>query len=140
METITFLLAVVGYAGLAATAVLVARGPLPLPLWRATAIVITTHVALIWMFRYQWRLSEATRDGYVGFLVFHGALTLTVASLFVRERTARTLVHVTFGIITLGALGAVFRYDVVAPYRPVVIAVAALGVAGIARAWLFHAK
>jgi hypothetical protein len=135
LEYLTFLLAIIGYAGLTATAVLAAGGRLPDRLWRAAVLIIVTHVALVWAARYEWSFAEATRNGYVGFLLFHGALALIVTSVFVRERTARLLVWAAFAIVSAGALGAVFRYDVVAQYQAPVILLAAVGAAGLGRAY-----
>ena len=133
LEQITFLLAVIGYAGLTATALLAALRNLPVVLWRAVALVIVSHVVLVWMVRYDWQLARATRNGYVGFLVFHGALALIVASLFLAERNARVFVWTAFVVVSLGAVGAVFRYEVVAIYRAPVILIAAIGAGGLVR-------
>ena len=135
LERITFLLAVIGYAGLTATALLAALRKLPVVLWRAVALVIISHVVLVWMVRYDWQLAGATRNGYVGFLIFHGALVLIVVSLFLAERSARVFVWTAFVVVSLGAVGAVFRYEVVAIYRAPVILIAAVGAAGLARAY-----
>jgi hypothetical protein len=130
-ERVTFLLAVAGYAGLTASALLAVRGRLPHWLWRATVAVIVAHVALVWAVRYDWSWAVATRNGYAGAVIFHGALVLVVTSLFVGRRIAARLIALSFGIVTLGALGAVFRYEVVAVYRPVVIGLAAAGAIGL---------
>lgn len=135
IERITFLLAVVGYAGLAATAVRASLSTLPFGLWRTVAAVIVTHVALVWAARYEWSLAAATRNGYAGFVIFHGALALIVTSVFLVERRARALVITAFAIVSAGALGAVFRYEVVAIYRVPVIGIALAGAAGLAHAY-----
>lgn len=114
---------------------LAAAGRLPVRLWRPAVLIIVAHVILVWTVRYEWHVAEATRNGYVGFFIFHGALVLIVASVFVRERVARVLVWAAFAIVSMGALGAVFRYDVVAPYRLPVALIAAAGAAGLARAY-----
>jgi hypothetical protein len=129
-----FPLAIVGYAGLTATAVLSARGRVPIALWRATAAIIVAHVVLVWAVRYEWSLATATRNGYAGFLIFHAALALVIASVFLRERAA-SLIGLAFCIVTAGALGAVFRYAEVAAYRPVVIVLAAAGAIGLPYGW-----
>jgi hypothetical protein len=131
-ERFTFLLAVVGYAGLTVTALLAARGRLPVGLWRITAAIIVAHVTLVWSVRYGWSWAQATRHGYAGAVIFHGALLLVVTSVFAGNRTATRLIAVSFVVVTLGALGAVFRYDEVAVYRPVVIGLAAVGGVGLA--------
>jgi hypothetical protein len=135
LERITFLLAVIGYAGLTTTALLAALRRLPVVFWRGVALVIVTHVVLVWMVRYDWQFASATRNGYVGFLAFHGALALIVASLFLGDRRARVLIWSAFAIVSLGALGAVFRYEVVAIYRAPVMLAAAVGAGGLARAY-----
>jgi hypothetical protein len=127
---LTFLLAVLGYAGLTLTAILTARGRVPVVLWRVAAAIIVIHVALVWAVRYGWSLAQATRHGYAGFLIFHGALVLIMVSVFVPARTA-ALVHVAFAIVSLGALGAVSRYEEVAGYAPVVMALVVAGSIGI---------
>ena len=79
LEHLTFLLAVAGYAGLAATAVGVVGGRPAGRFWHVSAAIIVLHVALVWAFGYEWRLAVATRNGYAGFVVFHLALALKVA-------------------------------------------------------------
>lgn len=135
VELVTFLLAPIGYAGLALTAVKAARGPVPVILLRAVAVVILSHVVLVWVVRYEGQLSEATRNGYVGFVLFHATLLAIIASVFVREHIARRLIIAAFGFVTVGAVGAVFRYDVVSNYRVPVIVCAVAGIAGVVRAY-----
>lgn len=135
-EQLTFLLAVVGYAGLTASALVSARGRVPVLLWRATAAIIVAHVAMVWAVRYDWSWAQATRNGYAGFVIFHGALILIVASVFASGRIATRLIAGSFVIVTLGALGAVFRYEEVAVYRPVVVGLATVGAIGLVYAWL----
>jgi hypothetical protein len=137
LEQLTFVLAMAGYAGLAATAVTAALHRLPIPFWRVVAAIIVAHVALVWAVRYEGSFAAATRNGYAGFLVFHAALGMIVLSVLAAERRARVLIFFAFAIVSAGALGAVFRYDVVAIYRVPVVLTAALGAAGLARAyWL----
>jgi hypothetical protein len=131
---VTFLLAVIGYAGLTITAILTARGRIPTRLWRITAAVIVTHVALVWAVRYRWDPAVATRNGYAGFVLFHGALGLIVASVFLSAR-AKPLILLAFAVVTVGALGAVFRYVEVSGYRPVVIGLATAGAIGLPYGW-----
>ena len=126
-----FLLAVIGYAGLTVSAILAARGRVWPFLWRATAAVIVAHVALVWSIRYEWSWAQATRNGYAGAVIFHGALAVIVTSLFVRGALAARLIAASFVIVTLGALGAVFRYEDVARYRLIVISLAVVGVVGL---------
>lgn len=135
VEFITFLLAPIGYAGLTLTALKAARGAVPVILLRAVAVVILSHVVLVWVVRYEGQLSEATRHGYVGFALFHSTLVAIIAAVFAREHIARRLIVAAFGIVTVGALGAVFRYDVVSAYRVPVILCAVVGIAGLVRAY-----
>jgi hypothetical protein len=131
LEFITFLLAPIGYAALTATTVLAAHGRMPVMLWRLTALVIVVHVALVWHVRYEWQLSEATRNGYVGFAVFHGALTAILLSLVLDSRVARRLITAAFVAVTVGAIGATFRYEVVDQYRIPVLIIAVAGFTGL---------
>ena len=135
VELVTFLLAPIGYAGLTLTAVKAARGAVPVILLRAVAVVILSHVVLVWVVRYEGQLSEATRNGYVGFVLFHTTLVAIIVSVFVREQIARRLIVAVFGLVTVGAVGAVFRYDVVSIYRVPVIVCAVAGIAGVVRAY-----
>jgi len=134
-EFITFLLAPIGYACLTIAAVLAARGRFPVMLRRTLAVIVVTHVFLVWTVRYEWQFSEATRDGYAGFVLFHGALLAIIASVFVRDQIARRLLIAAFGIVTLGALGAVFKFDVVEIYRIPVMICALAGIAGLIHAF-----
>jgi len=131
MDVIAFALAVIGYAGLTVTAIRAAYGSLPMALWRATVLVIVVHTFLIWHVRYEWSFATATRNGYAGFLIFHGALLAIVWSAVASEPLQSRLVWVSFVVVTLGAVGAVFRYDEVAVYRLPVLALGAVGVAAL---------
>lgn len=126
---ITFLLAIVGYVGLTTVLLLSLRGAMPWMLWRIVAVVIVVHVAMVWTFRFHGDFSLAVRNGYAGFAMFHTALLVIVTSIFVQERIARRLIQVAFLIVTMGALGASFIYDVVAIYRiPVILCALAGGI------------
>jgi hypothetical protein len=104
-----------------------------LTLWRVVAVIIVAHVALVWHVRYGWQFSEATRNGYGGFLPFHGALAAIVVSTVVGEALRRRLLVASFLAVTLGASAAVYRYDVVATYRYPVHAISILGLLGLGR-------
>ena len=135
LESLTFLLAVIGYAGLTTTAVFAAAGRPSQWLWRLTAAVIVAHVALVWTVRYGWRLDAATQNGYAVFVVFHGALALILVSLVTPARLARQLVWLAWGIVTLGAVGAVFSDPAVSIYRIPIILLALGGAAKLIAAW-----
>ncbi|HMB93774.1 MAG TPA: hypothetical protein VKP65_23175 [Rhodothermales bacterium] len=124
---ITFLLAIIGYVGLTTVVVRSLRHPMPWTLWRGVALVIVVHVAMVWVFRFHGDFSLAVRNGYAGFIMFHAALLIIIVSTLVRERMARRLVQVAFVIVTMGALGASFLYEVVAVYRIPVILCAVVG-------------
>lgn len=135
LETLTFALAPLGYAGLALCAGLAVHRRTPLGLWRLVAAVIAVHVVLVWHVRYEWQFSEATRNGYGGFLLFHTALLAIVASTMVAEAMRRRLIVAAFLVVTLGASAAVYRYDVVAMYRYPVHLTSLLGLGSFAFAW-----
>lgn len=127
LESITFFLALVGYTGLTVTTVMASCGRLPNALWRATAGIIVLHVLLVWHVRYEWQLAEATRHGYAGFLLFHGALAAILAATFSPFRAARALVTAAFFVVSLGAIAATSKYEVVSGYRVPVLVLAAFG-------------
>ena len=133
--TITFLLAMAGYAGLTTVLLLSLRGRLPRLLWQGVVCVIVVHVIMVWTFRYHGDISLALRNGAAGFLMFHGALTMILASLFTSERLSRVLIQISFAIVTMGAIGATFLYEVVAIYRIPVLACALAGIGGLV--WAF---
>lgn len=135
IETLTFALAMVGYAGLTATAIVSGWRRVLVPFWRVTAAVIILHVFLVWHARYEWQLAVATRNGYAGFVIFHAALAAVVASTLAPEPRRSHLVRAAFLVVTAGATGAVFRYEVVAVYRIPVLACATAGLAALAIAW-----
>jgi hypothetical protein len=135
LEFVTFLLAPIAYAGLAVAAVQANRGRPSPTLRRGVAVVALAHVTLVWIVRYGGQLSVATRNGYAGFLLFHAVLLTIVASAFAAERIARPLLVAAFGVVTLGALGAVFAEDVVAIYRVPVILTAIGGGFGLVRSY-----
>lgn len=131
MDMIAFTLAVVGYAGLTVVAIRAAYRAVPMALWRATVLVIVVHTFLIWHVRYEWSFATATRNGYVGFLLFHAALAAIVWSVVASEPLRSRLVWASFAVVTIGAIGAVFRYDEVAVYRLPVLALGAVGAAAL---------
>lgn len=124
---VTFLLAMLGYAGLTATTVVGLSRPLPRTFWRATAAVIVVHVAMVWSVRYGFDPALAVRNGWGGFLLFHGALAMILASTVAAERAATVLVRLSFLVVSGGALGAVALYEVVAIYRLPVALCAVVG-------------
>ena len=126
-EFITFLLAPIGYAGLTAVTVLAARGRIPLLLLRATTATVVLHVLLVWHVRYEWAFSEATRNGYAGFALFHGALAAILGSTVAPFRVARILLIAAFVVVTIGAVAATASYDVVRVYQGPVILIALTG-------------
>jgi hypothetical protein len=128
LEFITFLLAPIGYAGLTSTMVMSTRGRWPVLLARLTAAIVVMHVLLVWHVRYEWHFSEATRNGFAGFAIFHAALAAMVTSLVADFRMARRLVMGAFVAVTVGALAATFMYEEVASYRIPVMAIAVTGI------------
>ena len=136
LESVTFFLAVAGYAGLSAASVLAGLGPGRLRPWfvRVSAFVVVAHVAMVWAVRYRWSVELATRNGWAPFFIFHTALALIVAAAFAPARVVQRFLWPAFAAVSLGALGAVFTYDVVAHYRFPVIVLAIAGTGGIARA------
>jgi hypothetical protein len=126
-ETLTFVLAVVAYAGLSLAAILAIRGRPPQWLSVAVALVAVVHVALVWHFRFEWDFARSMRNGYVPFAIFHAALGAIVLAAFTSGKTAARLTIASFLVVTLGALGAVFSVPAVSMYRIPVIVIAAIG-------------
>jgi len=86
---------------------------------------------MVWSYHYNWQFSLAVRNGYFGFLLFHSALLMILISTFVKENAAKILIRVSFVVVTIGAVGAVFRYDVVAICRVPVLLCAIAGSGGL---------
>lgn len=119
---ITFVFAIIGYVGLTTVMVSTLRGKFPIWLWRGIALVIIVHVLMVWTYRYSWHFELAVRNGYAGFLIFHSAVLIIVASTVARREMAQYMIHAAFLVVSAGALGASFRYEVVELYRiPVVL-------------------
>ncbi|MEM7235646.1 MAG: hypothetical protein AAF517_25970 [Planctomycetota bacterium] len=136
IETLTFPTALLGFLLLAASAVVASRRDAPRFLLLATALVVVSHVGLVWTYRYSGDITRATRNGYFGFLLFHCALALIVVSPMVpKGKLRRSLTFASFLTVCVGANGAIFRYDVVAPYRVPVIATTVVAIAWIALDW-----
>ena len=136
---VTFALAILGYIGVTAMVAVTSHGRLPLRVWRVIAGVIVVHVLMVWHFRYGWEFTLSVRNGYVGFALFHLALALILVSTAVGQRWAEILIHVVFVIVTAGALGATFRYDVVAIYQIPVIVCALVGAGNLVWRYAFKA-
>ena len=138
---ITFLLAMMGYGGLTVVVVLTSLGrEIPRRFWWIVTAIVVAHVSMIWAVRYDWDFALAVRNGYAGFVLFHLAFLMIVASAFLHERIARTLIRIAFGVVTVGAAGATFLYDAVAIYRIPVLLCAAAGVGSLVRAFLMRRR
>lgn len=127
LEFVIFLLAFLGFAGLAGNAVHASFGNYHRGFMSLTATVITVHVLMVWAFRYEWQFSQATRNGYAGFLLFHSALSMILLSTMVSAAHARPLIMTAFIVVIMGAVGAVFIYDEVLAYRYPVILISLIG-------------
>ena len=127
LENFTFLLAFLGYLGLSANLVLTARGTFSRPAIALVALVAVAHVYLVWAFRYDWQFDMAVRNGYAGFLIFHSALLCIVTAALAPPVICKALIILSFLIVSAGASGAVFRYDVVSIYRVPVLVNAGFG-------------
>lgn len=117
IETITFLAAIVGFAGLTANMALVAIGWHRPKYMTPVALIVFAHVLMVWHYRYEWEITQATRNGHAGFVIFHAALLGILAAPLAGSRWAKRLVAISFLIAAMGASGAVLRYDEVAVYR-----------------------
>ena len=132
---ITFFFAVIGYTGLTITLLLSLKKNIPHLFWRIVSLIILIHVFMVWSYRYDWQFAVSVRNGYSGFLIFHTALLMILLSNFVKENIEKTLIRISFIVVTTGAVGAVFKYDVVAVYKILVLICAAVGSTGLL--WVF---
>lgn len=136
IETITFLAAITGYAGLTANMALVAAGR-HRPIHMApVALIVFAHVLMIWHYRYEWEIAQATRNGYAGFVVFHAALLGILAAPLAGSLWSKRLVACSFLVAAMGASGAVMRYDEVAVYRLPVFVCDLVGLSALAY-WIY---
>jgi hypothetical protein len=93
---------------------------------------------MVWIYRYELQFSLAVRNGYIGFAIFHTALLMILISTVVKEHITLILIRLSFIIVTIGAVGAIFRYDVVTIYRLPIMLCAFAGSAGLL--WLYIQK
>lgn len=121
-ESLVFLGAFTAYTGLGLSVILGWRGTFDRRLAVAVALIVTAHVFGVWSHRYEWQFDQAVRNGYGGFLLFHTALLMIDTAALTHERVSLWLHRIAFAVVTMGAVGATFRYDVVAIYRiPVLV-------------------
>lgn len=125
-EPIVFFGAFLAYTGLGISKTLTWRGMFDRRLSFAVALIVTAHVFGVWSYRYEWQFDQAVRNGYSGFLIFHAALIAIDVAAFAGNRISMWLHRAAFTIVSMGAIGATFRYDVVAIYRIPVIFVFAM--------------
>ena len=137
---ITFLLAITGYVGLTIVVVLTLREQHPIALWRVVALIILTHVLMVWIYRYDWQFDLAVRNGYVGFVIFHTALILILLSTFTNKNLSQKLIHLSFVFAKMGATGASLRYDEVSIYRFIVIPCGLIGGIGLIKFYILDRK
>lgn len=127
-DALTFALAYTAYGLLCARTLLGIVRPEGLGAKRLTmalAAAALAHVALVWHYRLHWSLAEAWSRNPAAFVIFHTALLLIVAGASAAPPWSTRLIWLAFPIVTAGALGAVFRREIVAHYRwPVVAALA----------------
>lgn len=136
IETITFLAAITGYAGLTANMALVAAGRHRPKHMMPVALIVFAHVLMIWHYRYEWEIAQATRNGYAGFVVFHSALLGILAAPLAGSLWSKRLVACSFLVAAMGASGAVMRYDEVAVYRLPVFVCDLVGLSALAY-WIY---
>ena len=136
IEIVTFIAAIAGYVGLTLNMVLVALSRHRRVYILPVALIVFAHVFMVWHFRYEWEIAQATRNGYAGFLIFHTALLGIMAAPMVRIRHVRILVAFSFVVVAMGASGAVLRYDEVAVYRIPVFLCDVVGLSALAY-WVY---
>jgi hypothetical protein len=126
--------------GLTTVVVLTLREQHPTALWRIVALIILAHVLMVWIYRYDWQLDLAVRNGYAGFVIFHTAFALILLSTFVNKYLSQKLLHISFVVVTTGATGASLRYDEVSMYRFIVIPCGLIGGIGLIKFYILNRK
>ncbi|MCC6620704.1 MAG: hypothetical protein IT385_05590 [Deltaproteobacteria bacterium] len=143
---LVFAPALLAYAALTAMTVASwdprARGAALGPRWRALAwgalVLMTLHVALIWALRYGFDPARATRNGWSGFLTFHAAwlaASLVLWRDWRADTRARLALLAIWLLVTSGAAPAPFRYPIVRPLAPIVLAIAGAGAVALGAHW-----
>lgn len=137
IDGLVFGLAEIAFALLAAAVVLGRAGHEARGLRIAAAFVALAHTFGVWAHRFGFDFGRATDGRWAGFLVFHGALVLIVTAALTRPPWPQRLLPVAFLAVGVGAVGAVFHYEVVAPLRlpTLVIAVLTPILTGLAPRW-----
>ena len=136
IEALVFLGAFTAYTGLGISTTLTFRDVFHRQLAWGVALVVTAHDFGVWAHRYEWQFDQAVRNGYGGFLLFHTALIYINVALFTPDRISRILHRVAFVVVSMGAVGATFRYDVVSVYRIPVLFVLVLTVLAAFMFWI----
>lgn len=128
-DDLTFGLAVVGYALLAADFALEHRGrPLRGVGWSALGVV-SAHVVCVWALRFHWSLQRMLDKSLAGFLLFHGALLLIVAARLAEGTRRRAITSAAFVLVTAGAVPAPLRYPELSLLTLPVFAIASIAIA-----------
>lgn len=132
-DWITFGLAFLGYAALAADAVRRAAGARSPGPTRLAAAIVLAHVLCVWAFRFDWSLQAMLAKGLGAFALFHGAFAAILAAVLVREPWRSRLVLAAFAVVSLGAVPAPFRYDEIAVLRLPMLAAFGAALAAMVR-------
>jgi hypothetical protein len=125
-RSLVFGLAVAAYALLGASAVGHARGQWLRGVGISAFVIVSLHIVGVWWHRYDFELAQATRNGYGGFVLFHGAYIAMLVAAFAPIPVSRWCTYAAFVAVSAGAVSAVFRYEFVELFRYPVLAVAIL--------------
>lgn len=128
-DDLTFGLAIVGYALLAADFALEHRSGSHRSLGWLTLLVVFAHVVCVWAFRFEWSLQRMLDKSLAGFLLFHGALLAIVAARFSAGTRRRAITTGAFALVTAGAVPAPLRYPELSLLTLPVFAIAVGGIA-----------
>lgn len=140
MDTLTFGLAFVAYALLGADVAARAWGVKRRTLTIVLAVVLTSHVGLVWGHRFGGSVDAALAKGVAGFVIFHAAFAAILSAAVAREPWATRLLVAAFTVASVGAIGAAFKYDFVSGLRIPLLVVAGLTVALTLTAWRRRAQ
>ncbi|MFT4514258.1 MAG: hypothetical protein ACI89X_001026 [Planctomycetota bacterium] len=130
-DDVTFGLALIGYALLAAQFARVHPSREMRMHAIITACVVAAHVACVWGLRFEWSLTRMLDKSLSGFVIFHTALLLILVAPLVRGKLCVRVTTAAFALVTAGALPAPFRYPELSLllWPLVAIAVTAIGYA-----------
>lgn len=123
LDVVTFGLAYAGYLAVGLAAALHAWERTSRAAASVAAGIVTSHVALVYGHRFGWNLAIPFERNVIAFFLFNAAYLLIAAAPFLPRPWHGRLPLAAFPIVSMGAVGAAFRYEYLSvPRAPVLIA------------------